>query len=402
MIDTAVAVCPRDELPDAALLDLEVAGLSLVTRWLLTAQQAGFRTLVVVASPGRLAALRRATAVEPRLRGRVHWAEDASRLPGAPARCIVSVPAAVVHPGALRAWRTRASDVDGLATAEGVRGAPWAIPSALHPAFVAAARDGWAGVERFGGQARRSAPVHHIPWEGPAPEIVGSSADVPGVERRMLRALRTPEDGPIVDRFVNRALSEHISRRLVRWPVTPNQVTVASLLLGLLGAWMLRLDGAATSLLGLALFQCSVVLDHVDGEIARLKFQFSRLGKWLDNFSDHAVDLAVIAGIAWRVAAGGSGAGVLALLGAAVFGVSGSFLAVFFWSLHGGGRARETPPRPAAGTLVSMANRDGLCLALWAAILVGRPAWFLWVLAIGSNVFWVAWLAVCGAPRRGT
>lgn len=399
MIDTAVVVCPRDETPDAALLDLEVAGLSLVTRWLLTAQQAGFRTLVVAASPARLESLRRQSAGEPRLRGRVRWVEGVSQLPAAPARCVASVPAAVMHPGALRAWGGRASDVDGLATAEGVRGAPWAIPPALLAAFVAAARDGLAGVERFGEQARRSAPVHHVPWEGAAPEIVGSSADAPDVERRMLRALRTPEDGPIVDRFVNRTISERISRRLVRWPVTPNQITAASLLLGLLGAWILRLDGAATSLLGLALFQCSVVLDHVDGEIARLRFQSSRLGKWLDNFSDHIVDLAVIAAIAWRVAAGGSGAGVPALLGAAVLGVSGSFLAVFFWSLRGGRGAGGAPSRPGVGTLILMANRDGFCLALWAAILVGRPAWFLWALAVGSNVFWVAWLALRGVPR---
>jgi len=255
-------------------------------------------------------------------------------------------------------------------------------------------------VERFREHARRTAPVYDVPWEGTMPEAVRSSADVPGVERRMLRALRTPEDGPIVDRFVNRTISERISLRLVRWPVTPNQITLASLLTGLLGAWVLRHDGAATSLLGLALFQCSVVLDHVDGEIARLRFQFSRLGKWLDNFSDHVVDLAVIAAIAWRVAVGGSGASVLALLGGAVLGVTGSFLAVFFWSLRGGKSTSGASSQRAAETMISMANRDGFCLALWATILLGRPVWFLWTLAIGSNIFWTAWLAVCGLPRR--
>src|SRR5512146_1544586 len=101
-------------------------------------------------------------------------------------------------------------------------------------------------------------------------------------------------------------LSEPITRLAVRWPITPNHVTIISLLAGLLGAWLLAREGAAATLCGLLLFQLSVVLDHVDGEIARLTFQFSRLGKWLDNFSDHAVDLAVIACVAWRVAAAGA------------------------------------------------------------------------------------------------
>jgi phosphatidylglycerophosphate synthase len=400
MIDTAIMVCPRDGLPEAALLDVEVAGLNLLTRGLLTAQQAGFRKLVVVASPGRLDALRRQAAIQPRLDGCVRWAEGVSDLPKEPARCVVWVPMVVLHADALRAWQQRASEVDGIATAEGVCAGPWAIPSALFPAFVDAAREGLAGLERFREHARRGAPVYDVPWKGTMPETVRSSADVPGVERRMLRALRTPEDGPIVDRFVNRTISEWISRRLVRWPVTPNQTTIASLLTGLLGAWVLRYDGAATSLLGLALFQCSVVLDHVDGEIARLRFQFSRLGKWLDNFSDHVVDLAVIAAIAWRVAVGGSGASVLALLGAAVLGVTGSFLVVFFWSLRGGRNASGKPSQRAAAAMISMSNRDGFCLALWATILLGRPVWFLWTLAIGSNIYWMAWLAVCGLPRR--
>ena len=400
MIETAIMVCPADGLPEAALLDIEVAGLNLLTRCLLTAQQAGFRKLVVVASPARLGALRRQAAVQPRLDGCVQWAEGVSDLPKAPARCVAWVPTLLLHAGALRAWRHRASEVDGIATAEGVRAGPWAISSALFPAFVDAARDGLAGVERFREHARRGAPVYDVPWEGTMPEAVRSSADVPGVERRMLRALRTPEDGPIVDRFVNRTISERISLRMVRWPVTPNQITLAGLLTGLLGAWVLRYDGAATSLLGLALFQCSVVLDHVDGEIARLRFQFSRLGKWLDNFSDHLVDLAVVAALAWRVAVGGSGASVLALLGGAVLGVTGSFLVVFFWSLCGGRSTSGKSSQRAAETMISMANRDGFCLALWATILLGRPVWFLWTLAIGSNIFWMAWLAFCGLPRR--
>lgn len=216
----------------------------------------------------------------------------------------------------------------------------------------------------------------------------------------MLRAQRSAEDGPIVDRFINRTISERITRLAVRGPVTPNQVTVASLLTGLLGAWLLAQTSFAASVSGLLLCQLSVVLDHVDGEIARLKFQFSRLGKWLDNFSDHVVDLAVIACVAWRVAVAGEAWSVAPLGIAAAAGVTGSFAVVFWWSLAERHASGNQKARRGVETLTSMANRDGFYLALWTTLLVGRPAWFLWTLAIGSNAYWVVWLALCGFPAR--
>lgn len=219
----------------------------------------------------------------------------------------------------------------------------------LLSACVHAARTGRAGLERFGGQLRSQGQLQVAPWDGMDPETIRSAGDVPAVERRLLRAQRSAEDGPIVDRFLNRTLSGPITRLAVRWPVTPNQVTVLSLLAGLLGAWLLAHAAAAVTLGGLLLFQLSVVLDHVDGEIARLKFQSSRLGKWLDNCSDHVVDLAVIAAVAWRMAVGGSGASVLALLGAAVLGVTGSFLVMFFWTLRGGRNASGEPSQRGDG-----------------------------------------------------
>ena len=100
------------------------------------------------------------------------------------------------------------------------------------------------------------------------------------------------------------------------------------------------------------------------------------------------------------LAVAGSGESVLDLVGADVLGVTGSFLVVFFWSLRSGREASGEPSQRAAKTLISIANRDGLCLALWATVLLGRPAWFLWTLAIGSNIYWMVWLAVFGPPRR--
>jgi phosphatidylglycerophosphate synthase len=218
----------------------------------------------------------------------------------------------------------------------------------------------------------------------------------------MLAALRSPDDGPLVDRYVNRTLSALLTRGLLGCRVTPNQITVASLLTGLSGAWLLGGDGVPRTILGLALFQLSVILDHVDGEVARLKYLYSRLGKWLDNFSDHLVDLAVIAFLTWRVAAR-EPAGHFVVLGlAAALGVTGAFLVVFGWSVSERPRkVRMTAmARLLERILATLANRDGFCLALWVFVSSGRPSWFLWALALGANAYWFAWLFMYGVPGR--
>jgi phosphatidylglycerophosphate synthase len=398
MIDTAVVVCPRADIPEASLLGVRVGGLPLFARTLLTARQAGVERFVVVASEPQQAGLRFQLERDVRLRGRVRWAEPAEALP-APADCLLLLPTVLLEAGALRRWIERAA-ADGSLIAAESGGGPLVVPARELSACVEAALGGVAGVTWYLGRLRGQGPLCRVPWEGIDQHPLRSVEEVPEVEHRMIAAFRSPEDGPIVDRYVNRTLSARLSRRLVAWPVTPNQLTVASLVAGLLGAWVLHLEGVLASLAGLVLFQLSMVLDHVDGEVARLKFQFSSLGKWLDNFSDHVVGLAVIACLTWRVAVSGTAAH-LAILGlAAAIGVTGSFLVVFWWSLSGRKPQvrRTAAARLVAPALSALANRDGFCLALWATVLPGHPAWFLWALALGANAYWMVWLLTYGLP----
>jgi phosphatidylglycerophosphate synthase len=315
---------------------------------------------------------------------------------------LVLSPSVVVDAGALRAWLSRVSD-DGAVTApEGAGIGPLAVPPILMLPCIEAALRGQAGLKGFLEQLHRDHQLELIPWEGKRHQFVGSVEEVPSVEQAMVAALRSPEDGPIVDRYVNRVLSARLTQWLMALRVTPNQITVVSLMTGLLGAWLLGNEGVLSSLWGLVLFQLSVVLDHVDGEVARLKFLTSRLGKWLDNISDHTVDLAVIAFLTWRVASSGSPAHFAVLGLAAALGVTLAFLVVFRWSVSG--RRLEvrttTPARLLARALAVLANRDGFCLPLWVTILLGHPMWFLWALALGANAYWIAWLQIYGMPPR--
>ena len=72
---------------------------------------------------------------------------------------------------------------------------------------------------------------------------------------------------------------------LVATPITPNQLTVATLLLALSGAVMLAQGTVYWTNWGAGLFVLARFLDHADGELARQKNMASRLGYYLDYIS---------------------------------------------------------------------------------------------------------------------
>jgi phosphatidylglycerophosphate synthase len=72
---------------------------------------------------------------------------------------------------------------------------------------------------------------------------------------------------------------------LVKTPVTPNQLTVLTLLVALAGAGLLAHGGAAAANWGAGIFALARFMDHFDGELARQKGMTSRLGYYLDYIS---------------------------------------------------------------------------------------------------------------------
>jgi len=400
-IDAAVVVIPAPELPEVQLLSLRVAGLPQLTRTLLTAERAGIRRFTIVAPAVQQAALRSQLDADGRLIGNIGWLEPAAVVRPVSDHSLVLLPSVILDPGALRKWLARVRRDDSVAAPDGQGTGPLVVHATHLAACITAGLSGRTGVANFLRERSRGGHLRLVPWEGMR-HALQATEEVAAVERGMITAMRSAEDGPVVDRFVNRVLAARVTRWLLPSAVTPNQITVASLATGFVGAWLLGFDGFLTSVLGLGLFQLSVVLDHVDGEVARLKFLHSSVGKWLDNLSDHGVGLAVIGFLTWRVVGRGSGGHLLPLGLAAALGATGAFLVVFWWSISGQVRRQRStaPARLLAQVLAGLANRDGFCIALWATVLLGRPTWFLWALACGANLYWVVWLLVYGLPRR--
>jgi CDP-L-myo-inositol myo-inositolphosphotransferase len=111
--------------------------------------------------------------------------------------------------------------------------------------------------------------------------------------RRLLSSLAAKEGDGLISPLFNRPISIRISARLSSTRITPDQITVASFVLALVGAVLLAIGNPAPTLAGGLIVQASSVLDGCDGEIARLKRRATRRGAWLDTILDRYADTAV-------------------------------------------------------------------------------------------------------------
>lgn len=99
-------------------------------------------------------------------------------------------------------------------------------------------------------------------------------------------------------------ISKPISTILVKTSLTPNQITIISGILGILGAYYLTCHSRIYLIYAAVSIQLFTILDLVDGDIARMKDMQSHFGKWLDVFFDKLNDFLIILGLSvgiyWR------------------------------------------------------------------------------------------------------
>lgn len=123
-------------------------------------------------------------------------------------------------------------------------------------------------------------------------------------ERQLVWSLRKSADG-IAAKLINRHISLPISWLLARTRVHPNHVTVVALACAVAGAVVISRGGYMAGVTGMVLVELGSIIDGVDGELARLRFQFSRSGQWLDTVGDDVSTVAYAAGVTANLHAAG-------------------------------------------------------------------------------------------------
>ncbi len=119
-------------------------------------------------------------------------------------------------------------------------------------------------------------------------------------EKALLNRLRDKaNDGPVA-RYLNRPISARLSRHLVNFDITPNQISMFSFVCSLLAAGLFALGGYVALLTGGVLAQFASIVDGCDGEVARLKYQSSGFGGWFDAVMDRYADAFLLFGLTWH------------------------------------------------------------------------------------------------------
>ncbi len=138
---------------------------------------------------------------------------------------------------------------------------------------------------------------------------INTSEDAAAAARRLWNSCRKPQDG-LVSRYLNRHLSISISKVLAPTWIKPNHISAVTFTLGIVAAVAAGWGGYVGFLLAGLLYQANSVIDGVDGELARVRYEFSVLGEWLDTISDDVSDFLMYIGLgigAWRTLADAPG-----------------------------------------------------------------------------------------------
>jgi phosphatidylglycerophosphate synthase len=204
-----------------------------------------------------------------------------------------------------------------------------------------------------------------------------------------------------MSRHFERKISLALTRRLSATSITPNQMTLVSVAIGLAGAPFFLSERPLLQTIGALLFLLHSIVDGCDGELARLKFEESRWGGILDFWGDNLVHIAIFGAIAigWSHTEGKTWP---LLLGAAA--IAGTLASAGFAYWQTMRRPKEGPlftnvtESTAVGSDVvnALSRRDFIYVVL-ALSLFGKANWFLALAAVGAPAFFMA-LVLLGRP----
>lgn len=120
-----------------------------------------------------------------------------------------------------------------------------------------------------------------------------------------------------------------VARLLYPLPISANFITLLAMGMGLVAAAFYSLGGGTALVLAAIFLYLKLFLDNVDGNLARLRGEESRLGRFLDSFSDFVVTVLVYGAITFRMALDSSNPGFIWFVG--LLALVSSLLQCSYW-----------------------------------------------------------------------
>jgi phosphatidylglycerophosphate synthase len=207
-------------------------------------------------------------------------------------------------------------------------------------------------------------------------------------EWKLIRGMNKSFEGP-VDALINWRFSMRITRQLARrsLALTPNHVTITAIAVGLLASLLASRGGYWHVAIAGVLLELNSILDSCDGELARLRFQYSKLGQWLDNLSDDVVDNVFLVAVGHELGGVWATIGLAAALGRVLVSLvtyvsvyrrtgTGDVFAFRWWFERDKATADDVyDPKAITTWLRSFGRRDTFVFVWMIACLVGFPYW---------------------------
>jgi phosphatidylglycerophosphate synthase len=189
-----------------------------------------------------------------------------------------------------------------------------------------------------------------------------------------------------ITRILSRPASRVLTRLFLNTPISPNQITLISFFLGLTSTFLFSRGYYESSVIASVLLVFSTWIDGTDGEIARLKFMESDIGKKLDLYCDNIIHFLVFTAI---------GYGAFLKTGETLFLYLGSLAGlgglIAFLLLSPILLEKRSPEKQLfhvsePGLAERFANRDFIHFLLLVS-LIDQLEIFITVAAIGANIF---------------
>ena len=408
MITAAVILLPKTEdCPPLTML----GGLSLLKRAIFTAQRAGAQTCYLVSDSNaeEVETLRRSLQGDLRLSSHIVWVtqneEDKQdeqdeqdeqdkidvvleelTTQSTPDHCVVFQVQTLLSVGLARGlagsaaphevWGVSAKDLDYALILFPLQQLRAALTRLQREPSLAEDRNWGAEIKPFDATGFF---LHHVSRAAAAPEA----------EKALLLSLPNPKDG-LVDAYLNRKLSRPLTRLFLRTSLTPNQITLLSCSIGLIGAACFWGGGYGWPILGGLLLQFSAVVDCIDGEVARVKFLESPFGAWLDITLDTVVHIAIFLGVGIAVWKQGGGTSAPLFGGALAVGAALSFpFVTMAEKTEEQGKQQGGWDNTIIRNMIEGLTSRDYSIIILLCVLIQKLSWFLWGAAIGVQVFWV-------------
>jgi hypothetical protein len=147
--------------------------------------------------------------------------------------------------------------------------------------------------------AVRSVEIVDVPWFRSPGDFQGAHAAAFSVpEARIAGLLANRVDDGFYSTFVVRKASKPLTRIAIRLGMSPNSITAISFAIGIGAAAAFAAGQWWWIVIGALALQLSLIIDCVDGEVARATRRFTAVGAWLDASTDRVKEFAVYAGLA--------------------------------------------------------------------------------------------------------